>query len=78
MAFQITNPNWKSAARQKADQHAPAVAAWLAANPAIRFVGLAELKAALPGIAGDLNRTVVNQICVQLSLEVTGGDDQTV
>jgi len=27
MAFQIKNPNWKSAIQQKAEQHAPAIAA---------------------------------------------------
>lgn len=76
MAFQITNPNWKSPAQQKAEQHAPAVAAWLAANPGNHYVGLPALKAALPAIAADLNRTVVNHICSILGLEVSGADDQ--
>lgn len=78
MGFQIINPAWKSAVQQKAEQHAPAVSAWLAANPTIRYVGLAELKAALPAIAGDLSRAVVNQICVLRGLEVMGADDQSV
>ena len=76
MAFQIENPNWKSAIQQKAETHAPAVAAWLAANSANRYVGLAELRAGLPAIAADLTRTVVNQICQNLGLAVVGADDQ--
>lgn len=76
MGFKIVNPAWKSAVQQKAELHAPAVAAWLAANPNIRYVGLVELKTALPAIAADLTRAVVNQICVLRGLEVTGADDQ--
>lgn len=76
MGFQLLNPNWKSSVQQKAEQHAPAVAAWLAANSANRYIGLAELRAGLPAIAGDLTRSVVNQICSILGLEVTGADDQ--
>lgn len=76
MAFQITNPHWKSPAQVKAEQHAPAVSAWLQANSANHYVGLPALKAGLPAIAGDLTRQVVNHICTLLSLEVSGTDDQ--
>ena len=76
MGFQIQNPNWKSTAQQKAETHAQAVSAWLAANPANHYVGLAELRAGLPAIAADLTRPVVNHICTILALEVTGADDQ--
>lgn len=73
--FKITNPNWKSIVQKKAEQHAPAVAAWLANNAANHFIGLAELRAGLPAIAGDLTRPVINQICVILGLQVEGQDD---
>jgi len=76
MPFQIQNPNWKSPIQQKAETHAPAVAAWLAANPGNRFVGLGELRAGLPAISADLTRPVVNHICTILGLEVLGADDQ--
>jgi hypothetical protein len=75
MALRILNPNWKSADRQKAETHAPAVSAWLAANAGNRLVGLPELRAGLPTIAADLKREVVNEICAILSLEVQGADD---
>lgn len=67
--FVIVNPNWKSASQTKAATHAPAVAAFLAANPTMRMVSLAELKAGLPAIADDLNRAVVNQIAKLLAIE---------
>lgn len=76
MAFVIINPAWKSAAQQKAEQHAPAVRAWLDANPQNRQVSLAELRAALPAIAADLSRPVVNQIAVIIGAQVEGADDQ--
>lgn len=75
MALKIINPNWKSAVEKKAEQHAPAVGAWLQANAANRYIGLAELRAGLPAIAADLSRAVVNQICVELGLAVEGADD---
>jgi hypothetical protein len=75
MAFQLLNPNWKSAIQQKAETHAPAVSAWLAANPGNRYVGLNELRAGLPAIAADLTRPVVNHICSILGLEVLEADD---
>lgn len=78
MAFEIENPHWKSAVQQKAETHTPAVAAWLAANAGNRFINLAELRAGLPAIAADLTRPVVNQICANLKIVVTGADDQGV
>lgn len=75
MALKIVNPNWKSADQQKAETHAPAVSAWLAANASNRLVGIPELRAGLPAIAADLTRSVVNQICAILGLEVQGADD---
>lgn len=75
MAFKIKNPYWKSQIEKKAETHAPAVSAWLSANAENRLVGLAELRAGLPGIAGDLTRPVVNQICITLGLQVEGQED---
>ena len=62
MAFLIVNPAWKSAVQIKAETHAPTVLQWLNNNAANRVVTLAELKAGLPLIAGDLTRQVVNII----------------
>ena len=75
MAFVIINPAFKTAAQKKADQHAPAVLEWLQANPNNKTVTLAELRAALPAIAGDLSRAVVNQIAVIIGAAVEGADD---
>ena len=75
MVFKIVNPNWKSATQTKAESLAPQVSAWLQANPANQFVGLAELRAGLPAIAADLTRPVVNQICAILDLQIQGADD---
>jgi len=77
MALKITNPNWKSPVEQKAATHAPAVSAWLAANAANRYIGIAELRAGLPAIAADLTRPVINNICSILALEIQGADDPT-
>lgn len=77
MAFKIVNPHWKSAVQKKAETHAPAVAGWLAANPADKLVGLLELRTALPAIANELSREVVNHICAILGLEIQGADDKT-
>lgn len=70
--FKIINPNWKSGAEKKAEQHAPAVAAWLAKNAANRYVGMAEIRAGMPEIAGDMTRQVINQICIIMGLQVEG------
>lgn len=74
--YKIINPNWKSQVQKKAEKHAPSVDAFLAANQENKAVTLAELREGLPAIAGDLSRTVVNQIVVILGLEVEGADDQ--
>lgn len=75
MAFRLVNPGWKSAVQKKAEQHAPAVRAWFDANPENRYVTLAELREALPGIAGDLSRAVVNQIAVIIGAQAEGAED---
>jgi hypothetical protein len=75
MPLKIINPNWKSATQQKAETHAPAIAAWLAANPTNQLVSIAELRAGLPAIAGDLNRAVINHICSILGLEIQDPED---
>ena len=73
--FAIVNPAWKSSVQKKAEQHAPAVKAWLDGNSENRLVTLVELRAGLPGIAGDLSRVVVNQIAVIIGADVEGADD---
>lgn len=75
MALRLINPNWKTPTEQKAEQHAPTVAAWLAANASNHFVSLAELRAGLPAISADLTRPVVNHICFLLNITVENADD---
>ena len=78
MTFAIVNPAWKSAVQKKAEQHAPAVKSWLEQNPENRLVTIAELRAGLPAIAGDLSRAVVNQIAQIIGAAVEGADDAAV
>lgn len=75
MVMKIVNPAWKSGAQKKAEQHAPAVAAWLTANPNNRVVTIADLKAAMPEIDGDLRREVVNQIAAIIGAKIEGMDE---
>lgn len=70
MTFRLINPAFKTVAQQKAEQHAPAVLAWLQANAGNHFVTLAELRAGLPAIAADLTRPVVNEICRINGIEI--------
>ena len=75
MAFSLVNPAWKSAVQKKAEKHAPVVKTWLEQNADNRLVTLAELRAGLPAIAGDLSRAVVNQIASIIGAQVEGADD---
>lgn len=75
MGFSLVNPAWKSNVQKKAEQHAPAVLAWLQANDSNRVVTIAELKAGIPAAAADLNRAVVNQIAVIIGAQVEGAED---
>lgn len=75
MAVRFVNPFWKSATQQKVEQHTPAVQAFLQANTGNRFVTLAELRIALPAIAGDLTRAVFNGIAAQLGVSIENTDD---
>lgn len=68
--MKFNNPFFKSAAQKKVEQHQPAVVAWLTAQASNRVITLAELRAGLPAIAGDLSREVVNQICANIGAEI--------
>lgn len=68
--MKIINPNWKSAIEKKANTVAPLISNFLAANPANRYVTVAELKAGLPDIANDLTVAVVTQACLILDLKL--------
>lgn len=72
--YRLVNPFWKSNSEKKAAQHAKAVNDFLQANPTNRFVNLAELKAGLPLIEGDLTREVVNIICGIIDVKIDGAD----
>lgn len=76
--IRIKNPHWKSSVQLKAEQHAPAVSAWLQANPTNKVVTMAELRAGLPAIAADLSRAVINAICQQIGAEIENPEDQDV
>jgi len=71
MAFKIVNPYAGDATASKAAQHKAAVQAWLQANPGKAAVTLAELRAGLPAIAGDLSREVVNEIAQRIGCAMT-------
>lgn len=73
--MKFINPHFKSAVQLKIEQHQPAVVAWLQAQTANRIITLAELRAGLPDIAGQLSREVVNQICANIGAEVMDPED---
>lgn len=75
MGFRIVNPTWKSSVQKKAEQHAPAVLAWLQDNQDKRTVSVTDLRAGLPDIAADLSRAVVNQIAGIIGAGVEGADE---
>ena len=78
MALKIVNPAWKDAVTKKAEKHAPTVLAWMEANPDNHYVTLDELRVALPAIAADLSRAVVNQIVVLIGATVEGAESADV
>jgi hypothetical protein len=76
--MKLLNPYWKDAITTKAETHKPAVLAWLTANAGNRFVTMNELRAGLPGIAGDLTRPVVQEICSQAGIAIESADTSDV
>lgn len=75
MALKFNNPYAKTPAEVTAEQHAAAVDAYLKANPQNKVVTLNEIKTALPAIAGDLNRVVINIIMAKLGIEIVNPTD---
>ncbi len=77
--LRIANPYFKPAAQAareaKAAQHAPAIDAWLRTQTSNRTITLAELKAALPAAAPDLDRQTVNMIATLLGLVIENPED---
>ena len=78
MTLKVINPNWKSPIRKTAEQHAPEVDQWLKNNAANKSVSLAELRAGLPVIAGDLSRQVVVEIAAIIGARIEGDDSAEV
>lgn len=76
MALRIYNRYFKTAIEVKAEQHAPAIDAWLKTQTGNKVVTIAELKAGVPAAAGDLSHAVVNQICAMLGLQIENPEDQ--
>lgn len=74
MNYRMINPNWTDPVAVKAAAHKADVQAFLTANPGNRYVTLAELRAALPGIAADLTRPVVAEIARQLGIRTENPD----
>lgn len=74
--MKFRNPWATNPVEAKANQHQPAVVAWLQANPGNKVVTLAELRAGLPAIAADLTRPVVNHILQNIGAEVDDNADQ--
>lgn len=75
MGLRLVNPAYKSSVQKKAEQRAPAVLAWLQANPEKRTVSIGDLKNGLPDAADDLSRAVVNQIACIIGAGVEGAED---
>lgn len=73
--IRFQNPYFKTPTQLKVAQHAPAVVAWLQSQSSNRVITLAELRAGLPDIAGDLSRAVVNQICQDIGAEIENQED---
>lgn len=73
--MKFINPHFKSTTQKRVAQHQPAVDAWLTAQTDNRVITLAELRAGLPAIAGELSREVVNQICANIGAEVVDPED---
>lgn len=73
--LKFINPHFKTPVQLRAEQHAPAVVAWLQAQSGNRVITMAELRAGLPAIAADLSRQVVNQICANIGVTVENPED---
>lgn len=75
--IRFANPYFVSPVQAKANQHAPAVIAWLQAptQAANKVITLAELRAGLPAIAADLTRQVVNQITAMIGATIENPED---
>ena len=81
MTLKLQNPYYKPAATKgresNAAKHAPTIDAWLQTQTDQRTVTLADIKAALPAIAADLDRETVNMIAETLGLTILNPEDQT-
>jgi hypothetical protein len=75
MPIKFINPYFKSAVQLKAEQHAPAVQAWMQAQPTNKAITMNELRTGLPAIAADLTRPVVNHIMATLGAECENPED---
>ena len=79
--LKFQNPYFKAAGQKlkedNAAKDAPLIDAWLQTQTDQRTVTLADIKAALPAIAADLDRETVNMIAETLGLTILNPEDQT-
>lgn len=73
--LRIKNPFFVTPDQATATRHKPAVLAWMQGQTTNKIITMAELRAALPAIAGELTRTVVNQICADIGADIENPED---
>lgn len=74
--IEIKNPYFQSQLEKKVAQNAAALDAWLKTQVNKPVITIADLRVAFPGLAGDLSRELVNEVCAKLGLTITNPDDQ--
>lgn len=79
--LQLANPHYKPTDKKgkatNAAKNAPLVDAWLQTQTGQKVITLAEIKAALPAIAAELDRESANMISQALGLVILNPEDQT-
>lgn len=79
--LKFQNPYYQAPTEKSLDdnvnKHAPAIDAWLKAQSGQKVVTLADIKAALPAVAADLDRVTVNVIMDRLGVPILNPDDPT-
>ena len=79
--LKFKNPYFKAAGQKGKEtnvaKNAPLIDAWLKTKTDQNVITLAEIKAALPAIAGELDRESANMISQALGLGILNPEDQT-
>lgn len=79
--LKFQNPYFKRAGQKvkedNAVKNAPLIDAWMQTQTNQKVITLAEIKAALPAIAAELDRETVNMVGNNLGLVILNPEDQT-